>query len=134
GSCTSVCSWFEHPEDLVLAEEEAPTSLLPPGFVSPCIRPLSPRALGAEMNAIASSLYHSLQPSGTPPLLHIPLSTPSTCRRAGILEADTPPQNRPLLATPRPRCEVRKSSAVAARWLGPTMAHGVNCSYMETRL
>nr|GFB84678.1 hypothetical protein [Tanacetum cinerariifolium] len=48
-------------------------------------------ALGAEMNAIASSLYHSLHPSGTPPLLPIPLSTPSTSRRAGILEADTPP-------------------------------------------
>nr|GFC67965.1 hypothetical protein [Tanacetum cinerariifolium] len=59
--------------------------------------------LGAEMNAIASSLYHSLHPSGTPPLLPIPLSTPSTSRRAGIPEADTPPQNRPLLATPRPR-------------------------------
>nr|GEX08736.1 putative reverse transcriptase domain-containing protein [Tanacetum cinerariifolium] len=55
------------------------------------------------MNAIASSLYHSLHPSGTPPLLPIPLSTPSTSRRAGILEADTPPCNRPLLATPRPR-------------------------------
>nr|GFB05977.1 hypothetical protein [Tanacetum cinerariifolium] len=41
--------------------------------------------------------------SGTPPLLPIPLSTPSTSRKAGILEADTPPRNRPLLATPRPR-------------------------------
>nr|GEZ38201.1 putative reverse transcriptase domain-containing protein [Tanacetum cinerariifolium] len=37
---------------------------------------------------------------GTPPLL--PISTPSTSRRAGILEANTPPRNRPLLATPRP--------------------------------
>nr|GFA47733.1 reverse transcriptase domain-containing protein [Tanacetum cinerariifolium] len=69
---------FEHPEDLVPAEDEAPASLLPPGFLSPRIRPLSPRALGAEMNAIASSLYHSLHPSGTPPL-------------AGIPEADIPP-------------------------------------------
>nr|GEZ87989.1 reverse transcriptase domain-containing protein [Tanacetum cinerariifolium] len=51
------------------------------------------------MNAIASSLYHSIHPSGTPPLL--PISTPSTSHRAGIPEADTPPQNRPLLATPR---------------------------------
>nr|GFC85426.1 hypothetical protein [Tanacetum cinerariifolium] len=98
---------FEHPEDLVLAEDEAHISLLPTGFLSPCIRPLSPRALRAEMNAIASSLYHSLHPSGTPPLLPIPLSTPSTSRRAGIPEADTPPQNRPLLATPRPGCETR---------------------------
>nr|GFB85057.1 hypothetical protein [Tanacetum cinerariifolium] len=93
---------FEHPEDLVPAEDEAPASLLPPGFLSPRIRPLSPRALEAEMNAIASSMYHSLHLSGTPPLLPIPLSTPSTSGRAGIPEADTPPRNRPLLATPRP--------------------------------
>nr|GFC29474.1 reverse transcriptase domain-containing protein [Tanacetum cinerariifolium] len=39
------------------------------------------------MNAIASSVYHSLHPLGTPPLLPIPLSTPSTSRRAGIPEA-----------------------------------------------
>nr|GFC58289.1 hypothetical protein [Tanacetum cinerariifolium] len=58
---------FEHPEDLLPAEDEAPASLLPPGFLSPRIRPLSPRALGAEMNVIAPSLYHSLHPSGTPP-------------------------------------------------------------------
>nr|GFD48684.1 hypothetical protein [Tanacetum cinerariifolium] len=63
------------------------------------------------MNAISSSLYHSLYPSGTPPLLPIPLSTPSTSCRAGIPKANTPPQNRPLLATPRPRCEVEESSA-----------------------
>nr|GFC39836.1 hypothetical protein [Tanacetum cinerariifolium] len=84
-------------------KDHAPASLLPPGFLSPRIRPLSPKALGAGMNAIASSLYHSLHPSGTPPLLPILLSTPSTSCRAGIPEADTPPQNRPLLTTPRPR-------------------------------
>nr|GFA61402.1 reverse transcriptase domain-containing protein [Tanacetum cinerariifolium] len=109
---------FDHLEDLMPAEDEAPASLLPPGFLLPHIRPLSPRALGAEMNAIASSLYHSLHPSGTPPLLPIPLSTPSTSRRARILEADTPPRNRPLLATPKPRCEVEESSATAVRWPG----------------
>nr|GFC67046.1 hypothetical protein [Tanacetum cinerariifolium] len=123
---------FEHPEDLVPAEDEAPVSLLPPGLLSPRIRPLSPRALGAEMNAIASSLYHSLHPSGTPPLLHIPLSTPSTSRNAGIPEADTPPRNRPLLATPRPRCEVEESSADAARRPGPTMAHEVDVCTRES--
>nr|GEZ38985.1 putative reverse transcriptase domain-containing protein [Tanacetum cinerariifolium] len=122
---------FEHPEDLVPAEGEAPTFPLPPGFLSPRIRSLSPRALGAEMNAIASSFHRSLHPSGTPPLL--PISTSSTSRRAGIPEADTPPWNRPLLATPRPRCEVGESSATAVRRLGPTMAHGVDCSYVETR-
>nr|GEY83931.1 putative reverse transcriptase domain-containing protein [Tanacetum cinerariifolium] len=84
------------------------------------------------MNAIASSLHHSLHPSGTPPLL--PISTPSTSRRAGIPEPDTPPQNRPLLATLRPGCEVGESSAAAARQPGPNMAHGVDCSYVETRL
>nr|GFC89332.1 hypothetical protein [Tanacetum cinerariifolium] len=115
---------FVHPEDLVSAEDEAPASLLPSGFLSPRIRPLSPRALGAEMNAIASSLYHSLHPSGTLPLLPIPLSTPSTSRRVGIPEADTPARNRPLLATPRPRCEVAESFAAVARRPGPTIAHG----------
>nr|GFB37759.1 hypothetical protein [Tanacetum cinerariifolium] len=53
---------------------------------------------------------------------------------AGILEANTLPRNRPLLATHRPECEVGESSAVAARRQGPAMAHGVDCSYMETRL
>nr|GEZ72598.1 putative reverse transcriptase domain, ribonuclease H-like domain, aspartic peptidase domain protein [Tanacetum cinerariifolium] len=91
---------FEHPEDLVPAEGEAPTSLLPPRFLSPRIRPLNPRARGAEMNDMASSLYHSLHPSGTPPWL--PISTSSTSRRARSSEADLPPWNRPLLATPRP--------------------------------
>nr|GFA07437.1 putative reverse transcriptase domain-containing protein [Tanacetum cinerariifolium] len=123
---------FEHPEDLVPAEGEAPISLLPPGILSPRIRSLSHRALEPEMNAIASSLHRSLHPLGTPPLLLI--STPSTSRRVGIPEADTPPQNRPLLATPRPGCEVGESSAAAARRQGPAIAHGVDCSYMETRL
>nr|GFC24911.1 hypothetical protein [Tanacetum cinerariifolium] len=91
---------FEHPEDFVPAEDEAPTSLLPPGFLSPRIRPLSPRALRAEMNAID----------------------------------DTSPRNRPLLATPRPGYEVEESSAAAVRRPGPTMAHRVDCSYVETRL
>nr|GEW67863.1 hypothetical protein [Tanacetum cinerariifolium] len=110
---------------VVSAEGEAPTSLLPLGFLSPRIRPLSPKAPGAKMNAIALSLYRSLHPSGIPPLL--PVSTSSTSHRSGIPEADTPPQNRPLLATPRPGCEVGESSAAAARREGPTMAHGVDC-------
>nr|GFC90589.1 hypothetical protein [Tanacetum cinerariifolium] len=99
---------FKHHEDLVPAEDKAPASLLPSGFLSPRIRPLSPRALGAKMNAIASSLYHLLHPSGTPPL--------------------------PLLTTPRPGCEIGESSAAAARRPGHTMAYGVDCSYVETRL
>nr|GFA56434.1 hypothetical protein [Tanacetum cinerariifolium] len=125
---------FEHPENLVPAEDEAPASLQPPAFLSPRIQPLSPRALGAKMNAIASSLYHSLHPSGTPLLLPIPLSTPSTSRRARIPEADTSPQNRLLLATPRPGCEVGESSAAAARWPGPTMAHGKDRAAMRAKI
>nr|GFD38584.1 hypothetical protein [Tanacetum cinerariifolium] len=88
--------------------------------------------LVAETNAIASSLYRSLHPSRTPPGL--PISTPSTSRRVGIPEADTPPRNMPLLATPRPGCEVGENFAAAVRRQGPAMAHGVDCSYVETRL
>nr|GEV12146.1 putative reverse transcriptase domain-containing protein [Tanacetum cinerariifolium] len=87
---------FEYPEDLVPTEDEAPASFLPPIFLSP----------------------------RTPLLLHIPLSTPSTSHKVRILEANTPPWNKPPLATPRPGCEVGESSATAARWPGPTMAHG----------
>ncbi|GKG19523.1 hypothetical protein Tco_0376622, partial [Tanacetum coccineum] len=59
----------EHPEDFVPAEDEAPTPPLPPSFLSLCIRPLSPRALAAEMRDVASFFHHSLHPSGTSPLL-----------------------------------------------------------------
>ncbi|GKF70304.1 hypothetical protein Tco_0203361, partial [Tanacetum coccineum] len=77
----------EHPEDLVPAEDEAlPTPLLPPSFLSLRVRPLSPRALAAEMRDVASFLHHSLHPSGTPPLLPIPLPAPSTSCRATVLE------------------------------------------------
>ncbi|GJX66018.1 hypothetical protein Tco_0300361, partial [Tanacetum coccineum] len=92
----------EHPEDLVPAEDEAPIPPLPPSFLS--LR--------------------------TPPLLPIPLPTPSTSHRAKILEANTPPRKRLLLTTPRPSCEVGESSATAAavRQPGPTMAHRVDYS------
>ncbi|GKF59056.1 hypothetical protein Tco_0175842 [Tanacetum coccineum] len=65
------------------------------------------------MRAAAPSTYHSLLPSGTPPLLPIPQPAPSTSRRADIPEADTPPQKRLPLTTPRPSCEVGESSAAA---------------------
>ncbi|GJY57735.1 hypothetical protein Tco_0457627 [Tanacetum coccineum] len=106
----------EHSEDLVSAEDEAPTPLLPPFFLSPCIQPLSPRALEAEMRDIASSLYHSLHLSGTPPLLPIPLPAPSTSRKADIPEADIPRRKRLLLTTPRPGCEIGESSVAAAKY------------------
>nr|GEY97239.1 hypothetical protein [Tanacetum cinerariifolium] len=79
----------------------------------------------------ARAHINTLEDTGTPPLL--PISTISTSRRAGIPKANTPPRNRPLLATPRPGCEVEES-AVAARRQGPAMAHGVDCNYIETRL
>ncbi|GJW35493.1 hypothetical protein Tco_0058413 [Tanacetum coccineum] len=47
----------------------------------------------------------------TPPLLPIPLPAPSTSRRAYIPEADTPPRKRLLLTTPKPGCEMERSSA-----------------------
>ncbi|GJU43841.1 hypothetical protein Tco_1201107 [Tanacetum coccineum] len=72
-------------------------------FLSPRIRPLSPRALEVEMRDVASAYYHSLHPSRTPPLLPIPLPAPSSFRRADIPEADMPPQKRLLLTTPETR-------------------------------
>ncbi|GJY37064.1 hypothetical protein Tco_0422442 [Tanacetum coccineum] len=89
----------EHPEDLVPAEDEAPTPPLPPSFLSPRIRPPRTRAAMAQMRATTPSTYHPLLPSGTPPLLPIPLPAPSTSRRADIPEADTPPRKRLLLTT-----------------------------------
>ncbi|GKB91644.1 hypothetical protein Tco_0963916, partial [Tanacetum coccineum] len=123
----------EHPEDLLPVEDEAPIPPLPPSFLAPRIRPLSPRALEVEMRDVASAYYHSLHPSGTPPLLPIPLPAPSTSRRADIPEADTPPRKRLLLTTPRPGCEIGESSAAAAaRQPGPTMAHRVDHSHVDT--
>ncbi|GJV26138.1 hypothetical protein Tco_1378833 [Tanacetum coccineum] len=81
----------EHPKDLVPAEDEA------------------------HMEAYITELqHHPLLPSGTPPLLPIPLPAPSTSRRADIPEADMPPRKRLLLTAPRPGCEVGESSDAAA--------------------
>ncbi|GJT20146.1 hypothetical protein Tco_0878852 [Tanacetum coccineum] len=55
----------EHPEDLVPAEDEAPTPPLLPFFLSPCIRPPRTRAAMAQMRATTPSTYHSLLLSGT---------------------------------------------------------------------
>nr|GEX85888.1 hypothetical protein [Tanacetum cinerariifolium] len=122
----------EHPGDLVPAEDEAPieayipevasalTPPLPPSFLSPRIRPPHTRAAMAQMRAAVPSTYHSLLPSGTPPLLPIPLHVPSTSRRVEIPKVDTSPRKRLLLTAPRPGCEVGESSvAAAARQPGP---------------
>ncbi|GKF29333.1 hypothetical protein Tco_0095675, partial [Tanacetum coccineum] len=86
-----------------------------------------------EMRAAAPSTYHLLLPSGTPPLLPIPLHVPSTSHKVDIPEAHTPPQKRLLLTAPRPGCEVGESfAAIAARQPGPTMARRVDCSSVDT--
>ncbi|GJT19439.1 hypothetical protein Tco_0878145 [Tanacetum coccineum] len=106
----------EHPKDLVPAEDEAPIE-----------------AYITKMRAAAPSTYHPLLLSGTPPLLPIPLPTPSTSRRADIPEADTLPRKRLLLTDPKPGYEVGESSATAAaRQPGPTMARRVDCSSIDT--
>ncbi|GKC10951.1 hypothetical protein Tco_1007733 [Tanacetum coccineum] len=65
-------------------------------------------------------------------MLPIPLPAPSTSRKADIPKADTPSRKR-LLTTPRPSCEVGESSAAAAaRQPGPTMAHRVDYSLVDT--
>ncbi|GJX19544.1 hypothetical protein Tco_0222221 [Tanacetum coccineum] len=114
--------------------EQAPTPSLPPSFLSPRIRPPHTRATMRQMRVAAPSTYHSLLPSGTPPLLPIPLPAPSTSHRADIPEANTPPRKRLLLTTPRPGCEVGESSAAAtaARQPGPTMARRVDCISVDT--
>ncbi|GJR37604.1 hypothetical protein Tco_1213288 [Tanacetum coccineum] len=67
------------------------------------------------MRGVASAYYHSVHPSGTPPLLPIPLPAPSTSRRADIPEADTPPRKRLLLTTPRPRRITYQEDRAAVR-------------------
>nr|GFB48751.1 hypothetical protein [Tanacetum cinerariifolium] len=100
----------DHPKDLVPAEDEAPI----------------------EMRAAVPSTYLLLLPSGTPPLLPIPLHVPSTSHRDEIPESNTPPQKRLLLTSPKPGYEVGESSAVASRQPGPTMARSVDCSFIGT--
>ncbi|GJR76355.1 hypothetical protein Tco_0088720 [Tanacetum coccineum] len=101
---------------------EAPIPILSPSFLAPRIRPPHTRAAIRQMRATTPSTYHSLLPSGTPPLLPIPLPAPSTSRRADIPEADTPPRKRLLLTTPKPGYEIRESSATTvARQPGPTI-------------
>ncbi|GJZ61856.1 hypothetical protein Tco_0617993 [Tanacetum coccineum] len=60
----------------------------------------------AQRRATTPSIYHSLLPAGTPPLLPIPLHAPSTSCRADIPEADTPPRKRLLLIAPMLRVEI----------------------------
>ncbi|GKG18230.1 hypothetical protein Tco_0372528, partial [Tanacetum coccineum] len=54
----------ERPEDVVPAEDEAPIPPLPPFFLSPRIRPLSPRALEVEIGE-SSAAAAARQPGPT---------------------------------------------------------------------
>ncbi|GJZ72980.1 hypothetical protein Tco_0637126, partial [Tanacetum coccineum] len=56
----------------------------PPSFLPSLIRPLRTRAAMDQIRAATPSTYHLLLPSRTPPLLPIPLPTPSTSCRADI--------------------------------------------------
>ncbi|GJQ94020.1 putative reverse transcriptase domain-containing protein [Tanacetum coccineum] len=112
--------------------KEAARQLLEQAPRSPKYVP-DPMELEDHMRAATPSTYHPLLPSGTPPLLPIPLPVPSTSRSDDIPEADMPPQKRLLLTAPRPGCEVGESSAdAAARQPRPTMARRVDCSSIDT--
>ncbi|GJS40192.1 hypothetical protein Tco_0565235 [Tanacetum coccineum] len=100
----------EHLEDLVPAKDEAliepyitevasaPTPPLPPPSLLPIlIRPPHIKAAMAQRRATTPSIYHSLLPAGTSPLLSIPLPAPSTSRRADIPEAECHLEKRLLL-------------------------------------
>ncbi|GJU00947.1 hypothetical protein Tco_1111285 [Tanacetum coccineum] len=69
----------------------------------------------AQRRATAPSIYHSLLPVGTPPLLPIPLPALSTSRRADIPEADMPPQKRLLLTATTPKIEEAQEDRAAVR-------------------
>nr|GFD54013.1 hypothetical protein [Tanacetum cinerariifolium] len=83
--------------------------------------------------AVTPPTYHLLLSAGTPPLLPIPLPTPSTSCRADILKADMSPRKGLLLTVPTPRYEVGESSATgAARQSGFTVGRRVDYRFMDT--
>nr|GEY99061.1 hypothetical protein [Tanacetum cinerariifolium] len=115
---TQVCSEVEIDRLLAIPSPS-------PSPLSPCpTYPLGYRAamirLKAETPSTSHPLSSSTPPSGTPPLLPIPLPTsspplllPSTSHRAYVLEVTLPPWNRLCIAL-RPRYEVGESSSAAA--------------------
>ncbi|GJT96430.1 putative reverse transcriptase domain-containing protein [Tanacetum coccineum] len=114
----------EHPEDLVPAEDEAPTPPLPPFFLAPRIRPPHTRAAMRQMRATNTiRLSFTTFPSKPHHYYLYPLPAPSYYpSRADFPRPDTPPRKRLLLTTLRPECEVGESSATAAaRQPGPTI-------------
>ncbi|GJX56490.1 hypothetical protein Tco_0286387 [Tanacetum coccineum] len=78
------------------------SSSLPPSILPSPIRPPHTRAAMAQIRVATPSTYHLLLLARTPPLLPIPLPTPSTSRRADIPETDMSPRKRLLLTAPTP--------------------------------
>ncbi|GKD27831.1 hypothetical protein Tco_1234045, partial [Tanacetum coccineum] len=111
---------------MIRLRSKSPSTSHPLPLPSPIVLPHT-RASVAMMRVVAPSTYilaprseilpSKTPPSGTPPLLHIPLPTPlppllliSTDCRAGVSEVMLPPQKRLCIAL-GPRFEVGKSSS-----------------------
>ncbi|GJZ23093.1 hypothetical protein Tco_0560552 [Tanacetum coccineum] len=106
---------------MIRLRAESPSTSHPLPLPSPIVLPRT-RASMATMRAAAPSTYilalrSETPPSGTPPLLPIPLPTsspplllPSTDCRADVPEVTLPPQKR-LYIAPGPRYEIRESSS-----------------------
>ncbi|GJZ43879.1 putative reverse transcriptase domain-containing protein [Tanacetum coccineum] len=132
----------EDPYAYVVAAFQAPPSLdYVPGPEEPYpTYPLGYRAAMIRLRAETPSTSHPLPlstpPSGTPPLLPIPLSTPSpplllpsTDRRADRPEVCLPPQKRLCIAL-GPRYEVVESSS--APTAGPTGGFRADYGFVAT--
>nr|GEY48279.1 hypothetical protein [Tanacetum cinerariifolium] len=123
-----------------------PLSVSSPLPISPLSLPASPTyplgykaamiRLRAKLPSTSYSLPSSTSPSGTPPLLPIPLPTsspplllPSTSRRANVLEVTLPPQKRLCIALGL-RYEVDESSS--APTTRPTRGFGADYGFVCT--
>ncbi|GJS52037.1 hypothetical protein Tco_0625399 [Tanacetum coccineum] len=102
-----------------------PLPPLPPPIVLPHTRPSIAMMIAAAASTYILAPRSETPPSGTPPLLPIPLPTsspplllPSTDCRANVLEVTLPPRKR-LCIAPGPRYKIgESSSALTARPTG----------------
>ncbi|GKB11964.1 putative reverse transcriptase domain-containing protein [Tanacetum coccineum] len=124
----------------------SPVHVSPPSLPASPTYPLRYRAAMIRLRAETPSTSHplplSIPPSGTPPLLPIPLPTsspplllPSTVCRAGVSEVTLPPRKRLCIAL-GPRYEVNESSsAPTARPSGGFIAdYGFDTNEIYRRL
>ncbi|GJS01710.1 hypothetical protein Tco_0318218 [Tanacetum coccineum] len=94
----------------------------------PAYRTTARMAAGIQMRAASPLPSPTLPPTHHP----LPLPTPSTSRRANILEADIPPRKRLCLTAPTSRFEVWESStATAARQPGLGAAHTTDYGFFD---